>query len=91
MDYTDKDGSYCSTCGGIRPDKITTKRIIVDGKDIGINRLEDIIKEVRSLGLVDDQAITEQLLNRTRAVNYVPTSRARAYGDALLAEYKKGE
>ncbi|HUT38553.1 MAG TPA: hypothetical protein VMW77_04525 [Methanoregula sp.] len=29
----DKDGCYCSICGGILPDKITTKRVLIDGKE----------------------------------------------------------
>jgi len=32
----DKEGYYCSICGGIPPDKITTKRILIDGKETGM-------------------------------------------------------
>jgi len=85
----EKDGYYCSICGGIPPDKITTKRIPVDGKETGIDQLDWIIAEVRKLNLADDVAITGELLKRTKALNYVPTKKTNEYGEALLAEYKK--
>ncbi|MDD5024530.1 MAG: NAC family transcription factor [Methanoregula sp.] len=88
MGGDDKDGYYCSICGGIPPDKITTKRILVDGKETGIDQLDWIIAEVKKLGLTDDAAITGELLKRTRALNYVPTKKVQEYEKALLAEYK---
>ncbi len=87
MGSDDKDGYYCSICGGIPPDKITTKRILVDGKETGIDQLDWIIAEVKKLGLIDDAAITDELLKRTKALNYVPTKKVQEYGKALLAEY----
>jgi len=88
MGGDDKDGYYCNVCGGIPPDKITIKRILVDGKGTGIDKLGWIIAEVRKLNLSDDTAITEELLKRTKALNYVPTKKAKEYGEALLREYK---
>ncbi len=35
MGGNDNDGYYCTICGGIPPDKITTRRINVDGKETG--------------------------------------------------------
>ncbi len=89
MGGDDKDGYYCTICGGIPPDKISIRRILVDGKETGIDQLEWIITEVRKLNLSDDKVITEELLNRTKALNYVPTKKAMEYGVALLKEYKK--
>jgi len=89
MGGDDKDGYYCSICGGIPPDKIKTKKILIDGKETGIDQLDWIIEEVRKLHLTDDAAITEELLKRTMALNYVPTKKQEAYGEALLAEYQK--
>ena len=37
MHGDDKNGYYCSICGGIPPDRITTKRILIDGKETGID------------------------------------------------------
>lgn len=87
MGGDDKDGYYCSICGGIPPDKITTKRILVDGKETGIDQLDWIITEVKKLGLTEDAVITDELLKRTKALNYVPTKKIQEYGTALLAEY----
>ena len=89
MGGDDKDGYYCSICGGIPPDKIKTKMIRVEGKETGIDQLDWILAEVRKLRLSDDTAITEELLKLTQALNYVPTKKKAAYGAALLEEYKK--
>ena len=89
MGGDDKDGYYCSICGGIPPDKIKTKMIRVEGKETGIDQLDWIVTEVRKLRLSDDTAIIEELLKRTQALNYVPTKKKAAYGVALLEEYKK--
>ena len=84
----EKDGYYCSICGGIPPDKITTKRILVDGKETGIDQLDWIISDVAKQNLSGDAAITEALLLRVKKFNYVPTKKTDAYAAALLAEYK---
>ena len=89
MGGDDKDGYYCSICGGIPPDKITTKRILVDGKETGIDQLDWIIADVAKLKLTDDVTITEELLKRVKALNYVPTMKSPEYATAILLEYKK--
>lgn len=89
MGGDDKDGYYCSICGGIPPDKIKTKMILIDSKETGIDQLDWILAEVKKLKLTNDTAITEELLTRTQALNYVPTKKKEAYGAALLKEYKK--
>jgi hypothetical protein len=89
MGGDEKDGYYCSICGGIPPDRIRTKRILIDGKETGIEQLDWIVAEVRKLKLTDEAAIREELLKRTKALNYVPTKKTDAYSDALLAEYRK--
>lgn len=89
MSGDDKEGNYCTVCGGIPPDKITTRRILIDGKETGIEQLDWIIAEVRKLNLSDDTVLTEELLKRTKALNYVPTKKAKEYGEALLREYNQ--
>jgi len=85
----DKDGYYCTICGGIPPDKIKTKKVLIDGKETGIDQLDWILAEVKKLKLADDNAITDELMKRTMALNYVPTKKKEVYGVALLAEYKR--
>jgi hypothetical protein len=89
MGGSDQDGYYCTICGGIPPDKINIRQILVDGKATGIDKLDWILAEVRKLNLSEDTAITEELLKRTKALNYVPTKKTKDYGEALLMEYKK--
>jgi hypothetical protein len=88
MAGNENDGYYCTICGGIPPDKITIKRILVDGKETGINQLDWIVAEVRKLNLSGDTEITDELLKRTKVLNYVPTRMTEKYGEALLKEYK---
>ena len=89
MGGNDKDGYYCSICGGIPPDKITTKRVLIDGKETGIDHLDWIFEEVRKLKPPDDAVLAEELMKRVREFNYVPTKKSDVYAAALLAEYKK--
>jgi hypothetical protein len=89
MGGDDKDGYYCSICGGIPPDKITTKRVLIDGKETGIDHLDWIFDEVKKLALVDNTAITEELIKRVKEFNYVPTKKTDVYAAALLVEYQK--
>lgn len=88
MGGNETDGYYCTICGGIPPDRISIRRIPIDGIETGLDKLDWIIAEVRKLQLSDDAVITEELLKRTRALNYVPTKKAAKYGEALLKEYK---
>ncbi len=85
----EKDGKYCSICGGIPPDRIKTKRLLIDGKETGIENLEWIIDEVVKLNFTDEDSIKEELLKRVKQFNYVPTKRTEAYAKALMDEYDK--
>jgi hypothetical protein len=89
MPGDDKDGYYCSICGGIPPDKITTKRVLIDGKETGIDHLDFVFDEVKKLRLDNNAAIAEEILKRVKVFNYVPTKKTSEYSDALLAEYRK--
>jgi len=89
MGGDDKDGYYCSICGGIPPDKITTKRVLIDGTETGLDHLDWIFEEVTKLKPPDDAALAEELMKRVREFNYVPTKKRDVYAVALLAEYKK--
>jgi len=91
MSGDDKEGSYCSICGGISPGKIRTRSIMVKGKEIGIERLDQIILEVRALNLTLDETIVGALLKRVKMFNHVPTARTMDYGEALLSEDKRGK
>lgn len=85
----DKEGKYCQVCGGVVPEGIHIRRILVDGKDVGLDQLDFIIDDVLRLELTDDTEIAGELLKRVKVFNYVPTKKNDAYSDALLREYKK--
>ena len=85
----DTNGYYCSICGGIPPDKITTKRVLIDGKETGIDHLDFIFDEVEKLRLDNNAVIADEILKRVKVFNYVPTRKTVEYADGLLAEYRK--
>ena len=83
-----KDGSYCTICGGIPPDQVKIKKIVIDGKETGIDRLDWILLDVYSLGIHNDTAITDELEKRVRQFNYIPTKKIAEYREALLREFR---
>ena len=85
----DRDGYYCPICGRIPPERITTKRILIDGRETGTDHLDGILDEAKKIRLIDDTAITEELLKRIKEYNYLPMEKTDRYAAALLAEYKK--
>ncbi len=84
----EKEGRYCSICGGIPPHEIKIRKILVEGKEVGIDRLDWILEDVRRLHLKDEAEIGEEILKRVRQFNYVPTKKTSAYAEALLREYR---
>lgn len=83
----DKDGVYCKVCGGIVPESIQIKQILVDGKATGINQLDFIIAEVKKLGFLSNSEIKSELLKRAKVLNYIPTKKEEAYAQGLLEAY----
>jgi hypothetical protein len=91
MAGTEKDGYYCSICGGIPPDKIKTKRIVIDGKETGIDHLDFIFENVEKLHVTDSAALAEAIMVRVKEFNYVPSKKEDVYAEALLREYRTWE
>jgi hypothetical protein len=89
MGGDDQNGYYCPICGGIPPDRITTRRVLIDGKETGIDHLDWIFDEVKKLGIGNDATLSEELLKRVKQFNYVPTKKTDHYAAGLLAEYRK--
>jgi hypothetical protein len=87
MGGDDKDGYYCTICGGIPPDQIKIKKIPIDGKETGIDRLDWILLDVASLNLIRDETITDEIIKRVQQFNYIPTKKMAEYKKALLREY----
>ena len=89
MGGNESDGYYCTICGGVPPDRITTKQVLIDGKATGIDHLDWIFAEVKKLGLVSDTRLAEEILLRVQQFNYVPTKKKAEYAAGLLAAYKE--
>lgn len=83
-----KDGYYCTICGGIPPDQVKIKKISIDGKETGIDRLDWILLDVYRRNFGNDETITDELTKRVRQFNYIPTRKEAEYRAALLREYK---
>jgi hypothetical protein len=88
MGGDDKDGYYCTICGGIPPDRIKIKKIPIDGKETGIDRLDWILHDVAHLNLTSDETISDEIIKRVQQFNYIPTKKMTEYKRALLREYK---
>lgn len=91
MSGNEGDGQYCTICGGIPPDRITTKQVLIDGKATGIDHLDWIFAEVRKLEITNETRLAEEILKRVQQFNYVPTKKTDVYAAGLLAEYKKSQ
>ena len=91
MEGNEKDGNYCSVCGGIPPDKIKIRQILIDGRETGIDQLDFLISDVKKLHLSDDGLIVQELMKRVKIFNYVPTKKTAQYEEALLKEYNNAE
>ncbi len=83
------DQIYCTICGGIVPERIKIKRIPVDGKETGIDRLEWILLDVADTDLSDEERIVDEIVKRARRFNYIPSKKEKAYREAFLREYRR--
>jgi hypothetical protein len=88
MPGDEKNGYYCTICGGIPPDQIKIKKIQIDGKETGIDRLDWILQDVLALGLADEERITDEIVKRLQQFNYIPGKKMTEYREALLREYR---
>jgi hypothetical protein len=84
----ENDGYYCTICGGVPPDRITTKRVLIDGKETGIDHLDWIFDEIKKLGITNNTLLAEEILKRVMQFNYVPTKKKDVYAAGLIEAYK---
>ena len=64
-----------------------TKHLVIDGNPIGLSQLDEIMDEIKKMGLQSETEIGDALLKRVRIFNYVPSSASSGYKKALLEEY----
>jgi len=65
------------------------KQLMIKGSPIGLSQLEEVMSEVRAMGLQSDAEIGEALLKKVKVFNYVPSSASSEYETALLEEYHR--
>ncbi|MBC7334758.1 MAG: hypothetical protein H5U01_00585 [Clostridia bacterium] len=74
----------CGCCGPIPGVRV----IEVKGDQVGLLGLDEILAEVRRLGLEDEDRIKDELLARIKQRNYVTPGYEPAYREALWREYQ---
>jgi hypothetical protein len=84
----EKEGYYCTICGGIPPDQIKIKKIVIDGKETGIDRIDWILLDVMALGLTHEEKIAYEIMKRVKRFNFIPSLKEAEYRKALLREYR---
>lgn len=64
---TDEDGEYCTICGGMVPKAGDVRMIEVDGKEVGIPGLDQILKSVAEMDLSGPAEVKDSLLSAVKA------------------------
>ena len=82
-------GNIAVSRGGIPPDEIKIRKIVVERKETDIDQLDSKFTDVAELHLEDPRAIRAELIKRAKVFDYVPTKKIDAYADALKEEYRQ--
>ena len=69
--------------------RMVQKLTLPDGLQVGILHLDNIIKDVADLKLVDVEAIKGELLKRIKIHSYVASGAETDYSAALFQEYRR--
>lgn len=69
--------------------RILKKLTLADGFQAGILYLEEILKEVADLKLVDNETIRKELLKRVKIYDYVAPGADNEYSEALFNDYTR--
>ena len=69
--------------------RMVQKLTLPDGIQVGILNLDNIIREVADLKLVDTEIIKRELLKRVKIHSYVASDTEIDYSSALFQEYRR--
>jgi hypothetical protein len=83
-DMTEEEKPCCPTSAARN-----IKKIEVDGQEVGIAQLDQIINKVAALGLRSEEEVGRALLKEVKIFNYVPASKEPDYQRAIIKEYSK--
>jgi len=83
--------SDAGTGGGCCPQPIKGMRKLtfLDGTQIGVKGLDEILEDIYTKGKPVNNDAAEEIVNRLEEKNYIPSSARREYQNLLLREYKK--
>jgi NAD-dependent dihydropyrimidine dehydrogenase PreA subunit len=66
-----------------------TKLVTIEGKQIGIAGLDEVLDEFLKAGSLPDEVLKKQMLKRLKEYNYIPPSKEETYASVFLDEFKK--
>lgn len=75
------------SCGSASVDE--SKKIWISGANVGISGWSKMVEEIKALNLKDDEKIADELLERVKKNDFVPSSKEKEFRKVLLEEYKK--
>jgi hypothetical protein len=79
------DDKPCCTAEALR----CIRQIPINGIPTGITMLDESIADVKKQNPGYDSAVSEALMKKIRAYNYVPPGVAGAYARAIMEDYRK--
>jgi NAD-dependent dihydropyrimidine dehydrogenase PreA subunit len=65
------------------------RMIIIEGRQIGIAGLDEVLEELSRAGKEREESLKNDLLIRLKKLNYIPLAKEKAYASAFLEEYRK--
>jgi len=83
--------SDAGTGGGCCPQPIKGMRKLtfLDGTQIGVKGLDDILEAIFAEGKQANTETAEEIVDKLEEKNYIPSSARREYQNLLLREYRK--
>jgi NAD-dependent dihydropyrimidine dehydrogenase PreA subunit len=68
---------------------VRTRLITIEGKQIGIAGLDEVMEELYQAGIKPEESATSRLFGKLRQLNYIPPGKEEVYIAAFLNEYKR--
>ncbi|MEF8832875.1 MAG: hypothetical protein V5A66_05080, partial [Candidatus Thermoplasmatota archaeon] len=59
------------------------------GRGVGIRGMKEILEDLEEKGISPDEVDEDELIEKFKEDNYIPTKKEEEYKEALLSEYRK--
>lgn len=83
------DANKGSCCCCAQPIRDLRKLTFLDGTQVGVNGLDEILAAIYAEGRQVSTDTAEEIVDRLEEKNYIPPSARREYQNILLKEYRK--